>query len=64
MQEREAVAFEALHDETLTAEEADADLLLEGNADGDSLGGAEKRVFLTNELSAHAMEIGGDDLPG
>src|SRR3990172_6580679 len=62
MEKCEPIAFEALHDETFTAEEADSDLLLKRDADRDPLGGAQKRVLLADELSPHAMEIGGGNL--
>ena len=50
--EGEAVALQALHDEALAAEQAGADLPLEGDADRDALGGAEERVLLADQLAA------------
>ena len=64
VQEREAVALEALHDEALAAEEPDADLLLEGDADGDALGGAEERVLLADQLAPELAQVHRQDLAG
>ena len=55
--EREAVALQPLHDEALAAEQAGADLLLEGDADRDALGGAEERVLLADQLAAERLEV-------
>src|SRR5205814_10704070 len=52
--EAEAVAFEALHDEALAAEQPDADFLLERDADRDAARRAEKRVLLADQLPAEA----------
>ena len=46
------------------AEQADADLLLERDADGDALGRAEERVLLADELAAERGQVEGEDLPG
>ena len=50
--EGEAVAVELLQDEALAAEEAGAELLLEGDADRDALGGAEEGVLLAEHRAA------------
>ena len=60
----EAVALQALHDEAFAAEQADADLLLEGDADRDALGGAEERVLLADQLAAELLEIHRQDAAG
>jgi hypothetical protein len=46
--EAQAVALEALHDEALAAEQTDAELLLERDADRDAARGAEERVLLAD----------------
>ena len=50
--EAQAVAFELLHDEAFAAEQPDAELLLERDADRDAAGRAEERVLLADEMSA------------
>ena len=62
--EGEAVALQALHDEALAAEQAGADLLLEGDADRDALGGAEERVLLADQLAAELLEVHRQDAAG
>ena len=62
MDHGDAVAGEALHDEALAAEEADADLLLEGDADLHALGGAEEGVLLADQFTAELVEVHRDDL--
>ena len=58
-----AVALEPLHDEPLAAEEADAELLLEGDADAHALGGREEGVLLGDQLAAELGEVHRDDPP-
>jgi hypothetical protein len=60
---RPAVALKALHDEALAAEQADAELPLEGDADADALGGGEKRVLLRDQLAADLGEMDRHDFP-
>src|SRR5688572_23259841 len=62
--ECDAVAGEALHDEAFAAEESDADLFLEGDADLGALGGAEEGVLLADHFAAQLTEAHGDDLAG
>ena len=52
MAEGHAVAFELLHDEAFTAEEARAELLLEGDAERHAFGRAQKRVLLADHRAA------------
>src|SRR5204863_2859230 len=52
------------HDETFAAEQADAELLLEGDAELDAAGAAEERVLLADQLAAKLVEMHGDDLAG
>ena len=53
--EAEAVAFELLHDEAFAAEQADADLLLERDADRHAARRAEERVLLADEMPAERL---------
>jgi hypothetical protein len=46
------VAVELLHDEAFAAEQADADLLLEGDAQRDALGGGQEGVLLADQGAA------------
>ncbi len=62
--ERPAVALQALHDEAFAAEQADAELALERDADRHALGGREKRVFLRDQLATDLGEMDRDDLAG
>ena len=62
--EAQAVAFELLHDEALAAEQADAELLLERDADRDAAGRAQERVLLADEMSAERARSIGMILPG
>ena len=62
--ERQPIAFEALHDEALAAEQADADLALEGDPDRHAAGRAQERVLLTNQRAAQLLEIHRQDLAG
>ena len=62
--ERPAVALQALHDEALAAEQADAELALKRDADADALRRREKRVLLRDQLAADLGEVDGDDLAG
>ena len=64
MEERQSVALELLQDEALAAERARTKLLLEGDADGDALGGAEEGVLLTDQRATVLPQIGGMMLPG
>ena len=52
-----AVALEPLHDEALAAEKADAEPLLEGDADAHALGGREEGVLLHDQLAAELREV-------
>ena len=61
--ERPAVALQALHDESLAAEQADAELALKRDADADALRRGEERVLLRDQLAAELGEMDGDDLP-
>jgi hypothetical protein len=61
--EHPAVAFQFLHDEALAAEDADADLLLEMDADGDPLCGAQEGVALGDQLAAHVSQPERQDRP-
>src|SRR6185436_16328776 len=58
------VAQQALHDEALASEQADAELALECNADADALRRREKRVLLRDEFPADVGEMNGNDLSG
>ena len=60
--EAEAVAFEPLHDEAFAAEQADAELLLERDADRHAARRAEERVLLADQLAAERVEIHREDL--
>src|SRR5262245_45392053 len=62
--EAEAVAFELLHDEALAAEQADAERVLERDADRHTAGRAQERVLLADEVSAKRLQIHRDDLAG
>ncbi len=62
--EAEAVAFEPLHDKSLAAEQADADLPLERDPDRDAARGAEERVLLADQLPAQFLQVQREDLPG
>ena len=55
--EAEAVSFEPLHDEALAAEQADADLALERDADGYAARRAEERILLADQRSAHTGQV-------
>src|SRR6185436_7206041 len=59
--ERQAVAVELLEDEPFTAEEPDAELLLESDADRDALGGAEEGVLLAQHRAAELAQVERDD---
>jgi hypothetical protein len=50
--EGHAVALELLHDEALTAKQADAQPLLERDAEAHALGGAYKGVLLADQRAA------------
>jgi hypothetical protein len=60
--EAHAVAFEPLHDEPLSAEQSRTDPLLKGDADADSLRGAEERVLLGHQLAADLGQANRHDL--
>lgn len=60
----EALAGEALHDEAFAAEETDAEFFLEGDADLDAAGGADEGVFLADDFAAVLVEEEGDHLAG
>ena len=62
--EGQAVALQALHDEALAAEEADAEALLEGDADGHAAGRAEERVLLADHLAPELARSRGMMRPG
>ena len=62
--EAQAVAFELLHDEALAAEQADAELLLERDADRHAARGAEERILLADQMSAERAQIHRQDLAG
>ena len=62
--EAQAIAFELLHDEAFAAEQADADLALEGDADRDAARGAEERVLLADQVPAERLQVHRDDLAG
>ena len=62
--EAEAVAREALHDEPLSTEETDAEPLLERDPDRHAAGRAEEGVLLADELAAELGEVHREDLPG
>ena len=55
--EHPAVALQALHDEALAAEQSDAEALVERDADGDTLGGAQERVLLADQLAAQLGQV-------
>ena len=59
--EAETVAFEPLHDEAFAAEQADADLPLEGDANRHASRRAEERVLLADELTAERRQIERED---
>src|SRR5262245_8017766 len=60
--EAPAVALQTLHDEALAAEQADAELALERDADRHTLGGDQERVLLADDLAAHLGQVRGHDL--
>src|SRR6185295_13959054 len=62
--EGEAVAVEALHDEALAAEEADRQALLEPDAERDAARGAEERVLLADQRAAELAQVHRQDLAG
>ena len=55
--EGQAVALQALHDEALAAEQAHADAALKRDADRHALGGAEKRVLLADQFPPERLQI-------
>jgi hypothetical protein len=57
-----AISLEALHDEALPAEEARANLLVEGDAEAHTLGRAQEGILLHDEFAADAREMDGNDL--
>jgi hypothetical protein len=60
--ERHAVAVEALHDEAFAAEEADREAALELDAEGHAAGGAEEGVLLADEGAAEGPQVHRQDL--
>ena len=64
MNEGEAVALQSLHDEAFSAEDADADLLLEGDSDRHAAGRTEERVLLADQLAAERAQIHRENLAG
>ena len=60
--ERPAVALQPLHDEAFAAEQSDAELALERDAEADALGRDEERVLLGNEFAAQLGQVHGHDL--
>ena len=60
--EAEAVALELLHDEALAAEQADANLALERDANRHAARRAEKRILLADQLSTQLLQIHRQDL--
>src|SRR5690606_27734928 len=58
-----AIALEALHDEPFTTEKTGADLLLEGDADGDPFGCTKERILLRDEFATHFREMHRHDFP-
>ena len=57
------LALEALHDEAFAAEQTDAELALERDADAHALGGGEERVLLRHQLAADVRQVDRNDLP-
>jgi len=64
MDKDQAIAVKTLHDKPLPAKQGRADLLLQGHADGNSLGRTKKGVFLTNKPVAEIFQVQGNDFPG
>jgi hypothetical protein len=62
--ERQAVALELLQDEALAAEQPGADLLLQGDADLDAAGRAQKRVLLAQSTPPRLARSIATILPG
>src|SRR6185436_6150067 len=62
MDEAQAVALEPLHDEPLAAEQADADLPLERDANRDAARRAQERVLLADQLATQLLQIHRQDL--
>jgi hypothetical protein len=62
--EGEAVAVEPLHDESLAAEEADREALLEEDAEGDAARRAQEGVLLADQRAAELAQIHRQDLAG
>jgi hypothetical protein len=64
MQEGQPVTLQALQDETLTAEDAGAQPLGEGDLDLDAGGGAQEGALLTKESATDGRQVKRDDLAG
>ena len=62
--EGQAVAVELLHDESLAAEEADREALLEEDAEGDAARRAQERVLLADQRAAELPQVHRQDLAG
>jgi hypothetical protein len=60
--ESPAIALQTLHDEPFSAEQTDAQPLLEGNADADTFGRAKKGILLRKELATDFLQMNRDDL--
>src|SRR6185436_4042190 len=60
--EGQAVALELLHDEALAAEEADAQLLLERDAERHAARRAQERILLAQQRAAEPAELHRQDL--
>src|SRR6185369_11559402 len=60
--ECDAVAAEALHNEPFAAKQPDADFLPECDVDADALGGTHEGIFLADDLAAVLIEMQRDDL--
>ena len=62
MDEGPSIALKALHDKSLSAEEACPELSLQGDAHAHTLGRTEKRVLLADKFATEVGQVHCDDL--
>ena len=62
MDENQAVAFEPLHDETLSAKESDGKFLLKCDTNLDAACSGQKAVLLADQLTTKLAQIDGENL--
>src|SRR5881628_3435512 len=62
MHEAEAVTLEPLHDESLAAEQPDADSPLERDPNRDTARRAQEGILLTDQLAAELLQVHREDL--